>query len=262
MSSASKLAKLVSGASEDLPIEKQFVRDFEQSVILSDARETRIPSRTFKPSSLGGCSRNIYFQLMGVTPEKEGASAELIGICESGTDRHIRIQQHIIDMKNYGIDCEYVDVEDFVHSRGLTDIEIVSKSGIETKCYNKKYNISFLTDGLIKYKGQYFILEIKTETSRKYWEHKDTRSEHLAQGVAYYLSFGIDQVMYFYENRDTLNHKAYVTKFTEFIAGGLVEKMADINRCVEMGMVPPKIEDKKKCAYCAYKKECAKYGED
>lgn len=242
-----------------MPPEKQFVHDLERCIELENNNNSRKPSQTYKPSSIGGCERNIYFQLIGAEPDASKRSAMLVCIGESGTDRHIRLQQHIIAMKDFGIDCEYIDVEDFVKTRNLTDIEIISKDGIETKCYNKRYNISFLTDGIIRYNGKYYILEIKTETSRKYWEHDNTRSEHLAQGIAYYLSFGISQVMYLYENRDALNHKAYITQFDEQSLNDMIDKIKKIDEFVISNTVPPKIEDKHKCVYCTYKKECEKY---
>lgn len=258
--SVQKLLSKVETARTPVAIEKEFVKDFESAIEESVKSDVHIPSKTFKPSSLGGCERNLYFQLTGVTPIADNASSMLTGICESGTDRHIRIQQHIIDMKKYGFDCEYIDIETFVKSRNLIDIDIVSKDGIETKCYNKKYNISFLTDGIIKYKNKYYILEIKTETDRKYWEHKDVRPEHIAQGITYKISFGIDEVMYLYENRSTTNHKAYLLKITDEMTNNILDKMARVNKCVEDGIVPEKT-DESKCTYCGYKKECKKYAD-
>lgn len=256
--SIQNLIGTVEKARKPIAVEKDFVKDFEYAITENAKNDTHIPSRTFKPSSLGGCVRNLYFQLTGVQPKNSDASSMLVGICESGTDRHIRIQTHIIDMKNHGIDCEYIDIETFVKSRGLTDIEIVAKDGIETKCYNKKYNISFLTDGIIRYKGQYYILEIKTETDNKYWDHKDVRPEHVAQGVTYKISFGINQVLYLYENRSTTAHKAYVLDITEDMAKDIIVKMNFVNSCVENVVVPDKPIDAK-CSYCGYKEECAKY---
>lgn len=240
--------------------EKQFVKDFERCIVEEASENVRVPSKTFKPSSLGGCERNLFFQLTGVTPKADNQSCMLVGICESGTDRHIRIQQHIINMKKHGIDCEYIDIETFVKERNLTDIEIISKDGIETKCYNKRYNISFLTDGIIRYKGQYYILEIKTETERKYKEHDTYRPEHEAQGITYRISFGIDKVMYLYENRNTTAHKAFIFHVTDEATQAILDKMSYVNSCLETGEVPPMTKDSSKCKYCLYTEECSKYG--
>ena len=159
-------------------------------------------------------------------------------------------------MKDNGIDCEYIDIEDFVKQRGLTDIEIIEKTGIETKCYNKKYNISFLTDGIIRYKSKYYILEIKTEMSHKYWEHMSVRKEHIAQGVTYFISFGIPDVLYLYENRDTLDKKAFMLSVSQEQVDNVLSTIDFVNSCVEADIVPDKEEDKHKCSYCDYKEKC------
>lgn len=254
--SLKKIVNLVESANNSLPIEQSFVNDLVYTIEKEDANSKRTPSKTFKPSSIGGCKRNIYFQLIGCEQDKDRSSSNLIGICESGTDRHIRLQTAICNMRNNGIDCEYIDVADFVEQRNLTDIEIVEKSGIETKCYNKKYNISFLTDGIIRYKKKYYILEIKTEMSTKYFTHLTVRPEHISQGVTYFISFGIPDVIYLYENRDTLDKKAFLLTVTEEQKNEVINTIKYINKCVSKNIVPDKEEDKHKCTYCKYKEKC------
>lgn len=148
--------------------------------------------------------------------QKGKASYQLEGICESGTDRHIRIQQAIENMKNVlNIDVEYIDVAEFVKQRNLTDLEIREKSGMETKLYHKKLNMSFMTDGIIRYKGKYFIFEFKTETSDKFYQRKGVDKKHYNQATAYSIAFKLDKVLFIYENRNTLEKKAYIKEVTE-----------------------------------------------
>ena len=255
------LLKTIGSVTNTLPIEKQFITDLTYSIEKEDSKNKRVPSKTFKPSSIGGCKRNIYFQLTGAAQSAERSSCGLIGICESGTDRHIRLQEAICKMKENGIDCEYIDVADYVKNHNLTDVEIVSKSGIETKCYNKVYNISFLTDGIIRYKNRYYILEIKTEISNKFWNHSDVRPEHKAQGVTYFLSFGIPDILYLYENRDTLEKKAFMFHATDEMVEEIKDTMGYVNRCVEEDTIPPKEEEKNKCQYCNYSELCESLGD-
>ena len=143
---------LVDAAKEELPVEVQFLNDLKASIELQDRKQIRKPSTTYKPSSLH-CIRNMFYQVTGAEQASDRASSELVGICESGTDRHEHIQKAVMAMKENGIDCEYVDVGDFVslaHCEGrLIDIEVISKQGNETKLFNKKLNMSFLCDGII-----------------------------------------------------------------------------------------------------------------
>ena len=128
--------------------------------------------------------------------QKGKASYQLEGIYESGTDRHIRIQQAIENMKNVlNIDVEYIDVAEFVKQRNLTNLEIREKSGMETKLYHKKLNMSFMTDGIIRYKGKYFIFEFKTETSDKFYQRKGVDKKLYNQATAYSIAFKLDKVL-------------------------------------------------------------------
>jgi CRISPR/Cas system-associated exonuclease Cas4 (RecB family) len=115
--------------------------------------------------------------------------------------------------------------------------------------------VSFLTDGIIKYKGKYYILEIKTMNTQKYIESKQVRSEHTAQGTLYCLLFHLSSVLYLYEDRGMLNKKAFLYNVTEEMKDELVQKMQYISDCVEK-QTPPDIPENKKCTYCPYMNLC------
>jgi len=191
--------------------------------------------------------------------QKGKASYQLEGICESGTDRHIRIQQAIENMKNVlNIDVEYIDVAEFVKQRNLTDLEIREKSGMETKLYHKKLNMSFMTDGIIRYKGKYFIFEFKTETSDKFYQRKGVDKKHYNQATAYSIAFKLDKVLFIYENRNTLDKKAYIKEVTEEERQELIDRINYCNDYIYDDKIPPIPEDmdKRNCRYCAYQIYC------
>lgn len=255
--SLKNVMRLIDVANNELPIEKQFLNDLIASIEKS-ANEVRKPSQTYKPSSMN-CERQMVYQILGVDPENRGTTYQSEGICESGTDRHIRIQQAIENMqKTLGIDCVYIDVAEFVNQRNLTDLEIVSKSGMETKLYNKRYNISFMCDGIIKYKSKYFIFEFKTETADKFYRRNDVDEGHYNQATAYSLSFGINQVLFVYENRNTLDKKAYIRNVTDDMIEELIGKIEYCDSYAKKLKAPPKPQTvaKKTCSYCAYRNKC------
>lgn len=254
-----------------------FLRRIEEAIVKLEPEFK--PSIYYKPSSLI-CLRQMYFTRQGITPEDEKKTAAGIGICESGTDRHDRIQRVLSKMKDLGMEFEYIDVETYVKEHNLTDIEIKEKKGMETKCFNKRYNISFLTDGIIKYipTNKYFIFEYKTEVSMKFRNRDGEELTHRTQAACYSLSFGIDDTLFVYENRDICEKKVfhYHSDYSE-----QKEKVIDkIKKCEEYltnGVVPPKLTNKdidpnfvggkdrvsgpsaKICQYCKYKRECSKY---
>jgi len=252
---------LVDAAKDDLPVEQQFLGDLKASIEKQDEAGSRKPSTTYKPSSLH-CIRNMYFQVTGATPEGDRASSELVGICESGSDRHERIQNAVMHMKDFGIDCEYVNVGDYVKQRQesgeLLDLEVVSQQGNETKLYNKAFNMSFLCDGIIRYKGRYYILEIKTETSNKFWDRHEINPDHILQGIAYSINFNLDNVLFLYECRDNCSKKAFMLEVTDKMKQDLVGKITECDGYVSRLIPPPKPADlsKKACAYCGYSTLC------
>lgn len=252
--------KLIQSKKEVIPIGETFVNDLGACIEKLNAQEARKPSKAYKPSSMN-CIRNMYFQRIGAEPEEERSSSPSIGVRESGSDRHERIQNAIKAMKDYGMDCEYIDVEEFIKRRKLTDLKVTGKRGIETKVYHTKLNMSFMCDGIIKYKGKYYILEIKTESMHKWISREGVAKEHESQGAAYSVAFEIDLVLYLYENRDNCLKKGYLLNVTEEMKDELV--VAKISACdnyVKNLVVPPKAKDieKKICTYCKYKALCKK----
>ena len=247
---------------EELSVEQQFLNDLKASIELQDKKESRKPSQTYKPSSMH-CIRNMYYQVTGAEGKAETSSCELIGICESGTDRHERLQEAVLKMKNNNIDCEYINVAKYVREHELDYLDIVKEPNFEngyyeTKLYHKELNMSFLCDGIVKYKGKYFILEIKTETSNKFWDRQGVNPDHILQGTAYSEAFNISKVLFVYECRDNCSKKAYILNVTEDMRKALVDKIKECDGYVERQIPPPIPEDiaKKACAYCGYVELC------
>lgn len=257
-SSLKNIARMLSEVNQNVPVEQKFLNDLKRSIELTDMKDARQPSQTYKPSGMN-CMRQNYYQIKGYKMNTDDSNSNLIGICESGTDRHERIQKAVANMKENNIDCEYVDVASYLKSRNLTDeIEIVSQQGMETKLYHKTYNMSFLCDGIIKYDNHYYILEIKTESSYKFMNRKGVDPSHYKQATAYSLAFHLDEVLFVYENRDVCDKKAYMFKVTDKMRNDLINYIETCDNYIKKDNVPPKPTDvaKKTCNFCSYKKYC------
>lgn len=259
--SLKNVCRLIEVAKETLPAEQDFLNDLERSIEMTADKGQRLPSKTYKPSGMN-CVRASYYQVSGIEPDPSSSSYAFVGICNSGTDIHIRIQTAVEQMKENGMDCEYIDVAEYVRQRKLDYLDIVSKNGMETKLYHKKLNMSFMCDGIIKYKNHYYILELKTENSYKFANRKDVDPSHYNQGTAYSLAFGIDEVLFVYINRDVLDMKAFMLNVTNVMKEQLVEYIEECDGYVSRGIAPPKPENvsKKACSYCGYKTSCRKDG--
>ena len=241
---------------KEVPIETSFQQDL-MMCIAKLGEQTGKPSPYYKPSSLH-CIRNMYYQAKEYDVDTTSTSAESVGIAESGTDRHLRIQNYICHMKDYGINCEYIDVETYIKDNNITDLEILSKEQFETKLFSPKYNLRFLADGIIKYNDKYYILEIKTESSYKWLNRKGVDPGHFYQAYTYSLCFGIDQVLFLYENRDCCSKKCYILNVSDTNRQFIVDKINNCNSYIQSSIVPPKPVDieKKVCQYCGYRKAC------
>lgn len=259
--SLKNVCRLIQTAKAKLPPEQDFLNDLKRSIEMEADKGARLPSKTYKPSGMN-CIRASYYQITGTQPDEGSSNYTVVGICNSGTDIHIRIQTAVEQMKNNGMDCEYIDVADFVRQRELTDLEIVSKNGMETKLYHKKYNMSFMCDGIIKYKNHYYILELKTENSYKFMNRKDVDPSHYHQGTAYSLAFGIDEVLFVYISRDVLDMKSFMFHVTEDMKQDLIGYIEECDGYISRMIAPPIPENvsKKSCSYCMYKSQCRKDG--
>ena len=257
--SLKNVAKLIARANTVVPIEQQFIDDLKRSIELDADKDFRKPSMTYSPSGMG-CIRAMYYKRTGVDVVPD-SSYTMIGICESGTDRHERIQNATSRMKDNGFDCEYIDVAEYVKSRGLDSyLDIVDKCGNETKLYDRNRHISFLCDGIIKYQGKYYIVEFKTESSFKWKDRKSVDPKHYNQATTYSLELQLDSVIFVYINRDIVDYKAYLYNVSESERERIRVLIDTCEQYVINKEVPPMPDDAsdKKCAFCSYRECCKK----
>jgi hypothetical protein len=264
--SLKNVIRLIDEAKKILPVEQSFLNDLKRSIELTADKEKRKGSQSYKPSSMN-CIRQMFYIVTGKEPEHLGENYTSVGICNAGTDIHQRIQQAVLDMKKNDMDCEYVNVADYVRSRNLDYLEIVKepnfkKYDYETKLFHKTLNMSFLCDGIIKYKDIYYILELKTENTNKFWTREGVDASHYNQGTAYSLSLGIDNVLFVYINRDILDMKSFMFTPTDEMKQDLVGRIQECDEYVKKLIAPPKPADvaRKTCEYCDYKAQCRKDG--
>lgn len=246
---------------EEKDYASEFLTDLIYSIEKYDKLNEHINSKTVSPSSMK-CLRAMVFKLLGKPKDKAKIPYTLIHICESGSQRHEALQKAILNMKDMGIDCEYVNVKDYVTEHNLplrVGTESDFENGIyETHLYDDKNRISFLCDGIIKYKGKYFILEIKTESAGKFMKQKDVMAEHKYQATAYSLLLDIPDVMFLYENRDVLNKKVYIYTPTKQEKDKLQQKILSAIDYADKNEIPPKPVEVG-CRYCSYKEVCDEY---
>lgn len=254
------LLKTIQAAEKAKTVGEQFVADLNRSIQLGKKEHT--PSKSVKPSALGGCFREQWLILQGV--EKDVGILEKpedITIQQSGNDRHNRLQYACQDAKNYGVDIIWCDPEEEArraYSQGIKTI-IRRRDGNELLCWNEDYEASFKCDGIIIYRGIKYILEIKTEEFMKFNSRIGPEIKHEFQAGMYSICFGIDRVMFLYEDRNLTFRKGYEVIVTDIYKNAVKERIAHILAYRDKNKMPPK--EKTKCTYCKHKQACKKLGD-
>ena len=258
-SSLNNVKKLISNAKKSLEPEQAFITDLKRSIEIGETKHSRKPSKYYKPSSMN-CIRQMFYVRTGKKPDSGDASYVNWGICNSGTDTHERVQKAVAEMRENGFDCDYVDVGVFVKQRGLQDLKVTRKEGMETHLIHQNLKLSFLCDGIIRYQNHYYILEIKTESGSKWYSRMGVDPSHYKQAICYSTAFRISEVLFVYINRDIFDFKPYIFEVTDEMKSDLVGYIDDCEGYVKRLIAPPKPADvaKKTCEYCNYRSYCRK----
>lgn len=252
------LIKVAQGLNaESVSFEDAFLKEYQNAVKRQEERERQpVPSDYFRPSSMYGCKRMLF--LMRVHSKAEGVKDEidtnLVEICNSGTDRHLRIQHLVADME--GVTC--LDLEEVVkeaNQKGIkTEFLGWNEDKTEARCRNDEMSIYFQPDGVINFMGKDVILEIKTESTYQHSNRYEPKLDHKYQATCYGMGLGIDYVLFFYEDRNFCGKKPYLWKITDEMKEEVLNKIASVNNAISVGVPPEK--DEGKCTYCNYKREC------
>ena len=255
------LHKIIKEASPSIAPEESLLYELDKVIAETEisGRQKKPSSRHYKPSSLN-CLRMMWFYKKGAEKDKiqTRTSAE-VGVLESGTDRHLRIQNWLLKLTEKKDNWKYWDVSEYVNKFKPKGVIVKHKFGNETLCYNEIYDLSFMCDGLLEYKGKFYILEIKTENAFKWFKRKSADEKHLYQGTCYSLSFGIDEVIYLYECRDDCKKKAFLVKIDKAKKEKLISQIENCEYYLYKNKVPSVKKELSICKWCEYQTVCEKY---
>lgn len=235
-----------------------FCRQFDEYVVnYEELNSMKHGSNYYKPSGMYSCMRELYYIRCGVVG-KEELTQQNISICANGSWRHETIQNYLIKMSEEGYgDLEWIDPEEYVKSNNLEELYgtvVKQRVGNEVKLFNKKYQMSFMCDGIVRFKGKIYILEIKTTASFIFSKLEDARPEHKIQATCYSMCLGIDDILFVYEDRGVLSHKGFHYKVSDSDKLLVANKIANCEEYLNNKELPEKEKDK--CKYCAYKQQC------
>lgn len=245
---------------ESLTIGKLFTDDLISTMEKLADEKPYLPSTYFSPSSMQ-CERQMWFKAKGVKPDKKKSNYIGLGITEVGNARHEAIQK-ALEKSDL---IEWIDIGEYA-KKYAPHLEVGEKTDGEYPLRDIENNLSFRCDGLIRFMGELYILEIKTESVKLHEQRNGINKAHLTQGVTYSLALGVNKVMYLYESRDIPRKKAFVldlnTKQGQEMKDEVQRRIDYVLWAVKENESPKRYQERYSvgaCKYCNWKKTCKKY---
>lgn len=257
----SALMKVAQGKNAaNVSFEDAFLKGYEEAAAkIEEETRQEVPTDYFRPSSMYGCERMLYFMRSGEVQDEQAPDINLIEICDSGTDRHLRIQRIVERMDG----VKPLDLEEVVkeaQQKGInTEFVGWNEDHTEARCKNVDMSIYFQPDGVLNFMGKDVILEIKTESTYQHSKRYEPKLDHKYQATCYGMGLGIDYVLFFYEDRNFCGKKPYLWKITDEMKEEVLGKIRRVNNYLAHKEVPP--ANPEKCTYCRYKAACRKADE-
>lgn len=224
--------------------------------------EGRVAGKTLSPSNLN-CPRSAAFKLNGDLAREENETYQSSMLRDVGSFIHERTQR-FLSASNI-----WVNVEDFVKTHPELGIEIAKeqKHKGETSLYFSGMRngvtvsppFTFQCDGIVYIDGQYYIIEIKTESQKALQARTGPNPKYKKQALAYSFLYNTSNILWIYASRESYGaeRKIYLQTAKSVDIANFVNYCNDIGKAVENNDIKslPKCKD---CRYCAYTELCKK----
>lgn len=246
------LAKFNSANSSD------FIDFYEKYVDSQIAdKMSRPASQTFAPSSFR-CSRKCWFRLRGVQPDTVKSVDRVLNFsADIGTACHRIIQSNLRD----SLGEDWISVRDYLSEHPIPYSYTLEEDELETKVCIDDPPFRFACDGIIRWKGEYYLLEIKTSEYSSFEELTDPKPMHVDQIRCYATLLGIDNVLVLYQDRQYGNLKCYEMKVTDVDRFMVLDKVQHIQYMVDSNLAPERLPSGDYwCGHCEYREKCKEWG--
>ena len=216
----------------------EFLELFEQALeekILEG--EGQMPSRTFAPSQIR-CKRISWFRLRGVPPEQEAVVDRSLNFTAAvGIACHQNIQE-ILSKK---LGANWIEVADYIKKARLPYSVCCTKVEYETQVEIFDPPIKFAPDGIIFWKGKYWLLEIKTSEYSSFDKLTGSKPQHVDQIRCYATLLKIHNVLVLYQDRLYGTLKCYEVTVTDTDMQQTWNMFKEVQNCVANNIAPEKL---------------------
>lgn len=225
-------------------------------------------SRTFAPSSFR-CDRKSWFRLKGSEPDRIDLDIPMQFTAMVGTACHHNIQSRLIRLSNSLEETstsanifKWIEVEDYLRDNPIPYKYKLKKNGFETEVeILEPFPVKFACDGIIYWKGKYFLLEIKTSELSSFSKLSSYKEYHRDQIVCYCTMLGIHDVFVVYQERQFGSMKCFTFHVNDREMRDVTDRMQYVMSCVEDNIAPtPLAVGDPFCSGCVYAKKCREWG--
>lgn len=251
----SNFASLVKFNSEASSKFLNFYTDYVTNQLKSKGDSPK--SRTFVPSSFR-CERKCWFRLRGTELDIiQNPDVTLQFTAEVGTARHRIIQKNLVD----ALGVNWISVSDWLQDNPIPYKYKLEQHDLETLVSIDDPPVHFACDGIIKWNGKIYLLEIKTSEYSSWNALTDPKSTHIDQIKCYSTLLGIPDVLMLYEDRQYGGLKCYEVHVSSLESEEVLNKMRYIQHMAQCNLAPDRLDvGDYMCKSCEYQLKCKEWG--
>lgn len=162
--------------------------------------------------SVAYCMKQNWFRLRGVQPDTMSkADRTLDFTAQLGTACHENLQSLLSDR----LGEDWLDIEKYLDSIKPKFTYTVEKHGLEWRVAIENPSIRFACDGIVRWKGKIYLLEIKTSEHSSFEDLIGPKEIHIAQVKSYASLFGIKDILMVYQDRQYGSLKCFEVHVSE-----------------------------------------------
>ena len=235
----------------------KLVSIYEAALTTKIQEECARPSScTFAPSAMR-CQRKSWFRLRGTKPDilKE-PDLVLDHTATVGTALH----SHIQELLSKALGEDWIPVEKY-----LTDFPIpykytLTNNGYETLVEIENPPMKFACDGILRIKGCYYLLEIKSSEYDSWCTLKETKPHHKDQIKTYSTMLNIPNVLTLYIDRLYGKVKSFEFSVSGEEMSKVKQGMAYVQQMAQANIAPERLPaNDYMCSNCEYKLKCKEW---
>ena len=215
-----------------------FVELYENLVNDDIARARSAPKhQTFAPSQMR-CDRISWFRLRGVKPDPATPDPTLEFTAQVGTACHRIIQQRLSSAEG----IEWLSVDEWLRAHSMLLDYSVKREGYEQQieCFNP-FPIRFACDGLIRFKDEVYLLEIKTSEFSSFQDLIEPKDKHMDQIRCYAALLNVSKALVLYQDRNYGSIKCFEIVISDAEKEATLSKMKNVMELVEANIAPEKL---------------------